>query len=41
MLHTLVTHAIAAFVGAGAGAYAWNRYRNKIAADLAKVKGVV
>lgn len=37
MLTTIITHAVALLIGAGGGAYAWNKYKAKVAADLASV----
>lgn len=34
---TLITHAVAFVVGAGGGAWAWNKYKARAAAKLAQV----
>lgn len=36
-MFTIITHAVALLVGAGVGAWAWQKWKAKVAADLATV----
>ena len=37
MIHDVIVFVVGLVIGAGLGAWAWNKYKAKVAADLVKI----